>query len=146
MRLKIRPVCLCRDCENRVSRPGYLYCSNRCQQEHQHHEYVKAWLAGEKDGARGVVEVSYHVKRWLKDTYGEKCCQCGWAERNLNTGLIPLHLDHIDGNWRNNRPENLRLLCPNCHALTATYGAQNRGNGRPFIVQKKAVAGDLGAA
>lgn len=122
MRRKIRPVCLCRDCENTVSRPGYLYCSNRCQQEHQHHEYVKAWLVGDKDGARAVVEVSYHVKRWLKDTYGEKCCHCGWAETNPHTGRIPLHLNHIDGNWRNSRPENLRLLCPNCYLQRPELG------------------------
>ena len=138
MRRKIRPICLCRDCENQVSQPNYLYCSNRCQQEHQYHKYIAGWFSGEKSGARAEVCVSYHIQRWLRETYGEHCCQCGWAERNTHTGRIPLHLDHIDGNWRNNRPENLRLLCPNCHALTATYGAQNRGNGRPFIVQKKA--------
>ena len=125
-------------CPSPVKRSVDKFCSMACQHLHEYEEYIKLWLAGEKDGARGVVEVSYHVKRWMRETYGEKCCQCGWAERNLNTGLIPLHLDHIDGDWRNNRPENLRLLCPNCHALTATYGAQNRGKGRPFIVQKKA--------
>ncbi len=41
---------------------------------------------------------------------------------------IPLEVDHIDGDWRNNRVENLRLLCPNCHSVTDTY--RGRGKGR----------------
>jgi predicted RNA-binding Zn-ribbon protein involved in translation (DUF1610 family) len=36
-----------------------------------------------------------------------------------------LHLDHIDGNSRNNRLSNLRFLCPNCHAETDTYCGKN---------------------
>jgi hypothetical protein len=42
-------------------------------------------------------------------------------------GPIPLELDHIDGDRMNNRIENLRLLCPNCHALTDTYCGRNIG-------------------
>lgn len=39
---------------------------------------------------------------------------------------IPLELHHINGNNRDNRLENLMLLCPNCHALTDSYRGKNR--------------------
>lgn len=71
-----------------------------------------------------------HIRRYLMELHEEKCSVCGWGERNPRTGRVPLHVDHIDGDARNNRPHNLRLLCPNHHALTETYGNANRGNGR----------------
>ena len=55
--------------------------------------------------------------------------ECGWCERNKHTGNIPIELEHIDGNNTNNELSNLKLLCPNCHSLTATYKGANRGNG-----------------
>ena len=53
----------------------------------------------------------------------EKACQlCGWAESTAD-GRIPLELDHTNGNRYDNRLENLRILCPNCHSLQDTsYG------------------------
>lgn len=52
-----------------------------------------------------------------------KCSFCGLSEW-LNQP-IPIELDHINGNNMDNSLENLRILCPNCHALTPTYRGRN---------------------
>jgi len=51
------------------------------------------------------------------------CAMCGLSQ--WLDGPIPLELDHIDGNNKNNNLNNLRLLCPNCHAKTPTYRGRN---------------------
>jgi hypothetical protein len=57
------------------------------------------------------------------------CELCGWAERSAD-GRLPLELDHINGNRDDNRLENLRVLCPNCHSMQPTYRGLNRRPGR----------------
>jgi 5-methylcytosine-specific restriction endonuclease McrA len=54
-----------------------------------------------------------------------RCAECG--RERWRDGLIPLELDHVDGDRTNNLLENLRLLCPTCHALTDTYCGRNIG-------------------
>jgi len=66
----------------------------------------------------------------MHEKHDSKCEQCGWGETHPTTGLVPLTIDHIDGDWTNNKPKNLKLLCPNCHSLTPTYGSLNKGRGR----------------
>ena len=53
-----------------------------------------------------------------------KCEICGITKWNGNSLVI--HLDHINGINNDNRLENLRMLCPNCHSQTSTYTGKNK--------------------
>ena len=53
-----------------------------------------------------------------------KCAICGCIEWQGKT--LSLELDHINGINNDNRLENLRFLCPNCHSQTTTYGSRNQ--------------------
>lgn len=68
---------------------------------------------------------SYKLKNRLFDeSFKEKKCEkCGLVE--WNNLPIPLELDHVNGVNTDNRIENLRILCPNCHAQTPTYRRKN---------------------
>jgi len=54
-----------------------------------------------------------------------RCYECGITEWRGRPA--PVQLDHINGDRTDNRLENLRLLCPNCHAQTDTYCGKNIG-------------------
>lgn len=65
------------------------------------------------------------IKNYLfkNDIKEYKCEECEIKE--WNNKPISLELDHIDGNRNNNKLENLRILCPNCHSQTDTFRAKN---------------------
>ncbi|KJK36767.1 hypothetical protein UK15_25590 [Streptomyces variegatus] len=56
----------------------------------------------------------------------EQCVRCGIGPEWLGKPMT-LEVDHINGDWSDDRLENLRLLCPNCHAVTATWCRGGRG-------------------
>lgn len=70
---------------------------------------------------------SYKLKRRLfaEGVKTPTCEECGWAEKAVE-GHLPLELDHINGDRHDNRLENLRILCPNCHSLKPTHRGKNR--------------------
>ena len=78
-----------------------------------------------------VKESTYQSFKLKKRLFKERilkpnCVLCGWAQKSED-GRIPLELDHINGNRHDNRLENLRILCPNCHSLQATHRGKNKG-------------------
>lgn len=120
----------CLHCKQTLSGKQKKYCSNKCQLDYQHHLYIQRWLNGEETGMQGGEKVSEHIRVYLIEKHGNKCSVCNWAQVNVTTGKVPVQIDHIDGDYRNNKEFNLRLLCPNCHSLTPTFGALNTGKGR----------------
>ncbi|MCA9355872.1 HNH endonuclease [Candidatus Kaiserbacteria bacterium] len=101
-----------------------------CQQKYQHRQFIKDWKEGKVSGIRNIGVVSKHIKKYLREKYDNKCCLCGWSKVNPKSGLIPLVADHVDGDYKNNKENNLRLICPNCDSLSPTYAALNKGRGR----------------
>jgi hypothetical protein len=69
-------------------------------------------LLGDFYGDTAITD--WKVKRkMLKAGWPEECAVCGYNKRHLTTGHVPLLLDHIDGDRKNFKKENLRLLCWN---------------------------------
>jgi len=114
----------CPNCSKEVTKRNNKYCDNKCQLEYE----KKIIFEKIKNGDVSLYERNY--KNYLIHKYGDKCMRCGWCEKNPITGKVPIQLEHKDGNSRNNSLDNLEILCPNCHSLTPTYGALNKGNGR----------------
>ena len=61
----------------------------------------------------------------VKQVWGAKCALC----KQYHV-IKDIQVDHIDGDYRNNKIDNLRLLCPNCHSLSSNYKNLNKGKGR----------------
>ena len=64
-------------------------------------------------------------KRILQNGYIEyKCAICSQKPVWNNKSLV-LQIDHINGDHLDNRLENIRFLCPNCHSQTDTFSGKN---------------------
>ncbi|MGH7716883.1 MAG: HNH endonuclease signature motif containing protein [Vulcanimicrobiaceae bacterium] len=53
-----------------------------------------------------------------------ECSECGLSE--WRSKPLSIQIDHVNGIREDNRIENLRMLCPNCHSQTDTFASRNR--------------------
>lgn len=139
----------CKWCQNSYT-PKYNpksreFCSYECSgydiANRNYIKYIKSWKEGKEQGGAGKYKtaISGHIKKYLFEKYNNKCAECGWSEINKFTGRIPLQVDHKDGDWLNNSEENLRLICPNCHALSCNYKSLNNGYGRSKAIRENRI-------
>src|SRR5262249_35152766 len=72
---------------------------------------------------RGPRQKSHRLRRALLESGREYRCEgegCPVGGAWLGKGIV-LHVDHRNGNWLDDRPENLSFFCPNCHSQTPNY-------------------------
>ena len=103
------------------------YCNNVCQMGYQRQENIDNWLI---NGYSWTHRTPLWIKSFLFERDGEGCSVC--SIKDWNNQPLTFECDHIDGDSRNCAPENLRMICPNCHSQTPTYKAKNNGNGRGY--------------
>lgn len=137
--------CLSNICEKTFPyKSNKRYCSSTCWADTQREELISGWLEGTVNPMKGKGGLSVTVRKWLLEEANYKCTRCGWSEVNPVTGKVPLQVDHEDGDYRNCSRDNLRVLCPNCHSLTPTFGniGGNR-KGRPRQYSKNRNDNDI---
>jgi hypothetical protein len=92
---------------------GRKYCSE-CYKQKQN----------SRRGTWETVKTNRVARRLLIWEFGHRCFGCGlsqWLGKEM-----PLEIHHEDGNSENYKKGNIKLLCPNCHALTPTYRNRNK--------------------
>lgn len=108
----------CLVCDSEMPRHNKKYCSNSCQQQHIW-EDEKIKIENNEQSSK------VKLRRYLEESIDVVCDECGIGT-DWNNKFLMLQLDHIDGDNSNNILSNIRLLCPNCHTQTATWGYKKR--------------------
>lgn len=132
-----RPDCVV--CGNKINIGNMKYCSHKCAMTKRitAQNIVENWKNGLDNGVTGGIALKPAIKKYIWDKYKAQCAKCGWNTPHPVSGKPPLEVDHINGDWQDNREENLILLCPNCHALTLTYRSRNNGHGRHTVLKDR---------
>jgi len=106
----------CKNCGNKItyspSQSKGLYCCWDCSAA----DRIKTKFALNTNWSKGM---GTHLKKLR----GNRCEECGITEHNGKP--ITFQVDHINGDRTDNRHENLKIMCPNCHSQTSTYGVKN---------------------
>ena len=133
----------CKRCNEPLSQNNRTYCKEcgDTRKVWQTQDKIDRWKAGDTSEieSKNYKALSNWARRYLLELHEYKCTECGWCTPNPILGRPILTVDHIDGNWKNNKFDNLKVICYNCHTLTPTFGNMNRGSEsgmRPYASER----------
>ena len=106
---------------------GRKYCCLECANKKIKENRIKQFIEGnyKLNGNNGLPKF---IREYIFEKNNYHCELCGYEGYNIKTGKTILQIHHKDGDSGNNTPENLQVICPNCHAKTENYMALNKGN------------------
>lgn len=112
------------------------FISNRITKKSEQDKWKEAGNTSDSaSGSNGSLKNTY--RQYLVSEASQACGVCGWNETHPVDGAPLVQIDHIDGDFKNNSYDNLRVLCPNCHSKTPTFGFRNKkGRGRVVRLRK----------
>jgi hypothetical protein len=113
-------------------------CSQDCLTAFKRYQRRNAWLRGEP-----ISVTSYMVKLWMIELTCHTCEHCGREGEYSEYTKQPvslLELDHINGNNKDHRFENVQLLCSWCHKRTPTWGYNSHRRTLASAVEQRSVA------
>ena len=127
----------CKKCNIEI-RSSRSYCDECYSNSVMHDLKIPLWLNREWRGGTDT-GLSKIIRNYLLKKENYSCQGCRFNVMHPDDGKTILEINHINGNGTDHSPENLEVLCPNCHALTSSYRARNMGNGRPVYYLRKAM-------
>jgi len=119
---KILKKCLNPECNNYTRNPKFCstYCASRMLKLNKIERFLNGELTDENVRQNTIRE--YLIKRQMG-----VCEICKMPPVWNSKGIIFI-VDHIDGNYENNSPDNIRAICPNCSSQTDTFGSKHKMN------------------
>lgn len=115
-----------------------LFCSTGCSIEYKNKIRIEEWKYKNKN----VKDLKGVLRIFILKEKNNKCEACGFEGYNKKTGNSILQLHHKDANHENNTYKNIKVLCPNCHAMTETFGALNKENKEVKIPRRRYTVGE----